>query len=140
MFFKKICLYSGAKKSLRFFRGKEYNITEEFDEISIKHESKLQSFTKLSWKFKMQRIFSRAFFKPFSCVGILNALSSWTGASIFEIYMIDTLTESGASIWINPAIVPTIVGINGLVTAGKNTFKVNCKSMHSPTRRFEKTF
>ena len=84
--------YNGAKKSLRFFRGKEHNITEEFNEISQKHESKLQNFTKLSWKFKIQRIFSRAFFKPFSCVGILNALSSWTGASIFEIYMIDTLT------------------------------------------------
>ena len=35
--------YNGAKKSLQFFRGKKYDITKEFNEISERHESKLRN-------------------------------------------------------------------------------------------------
>ena len=110
--------YNGAKKSLEFFRGKTYDITEELTEIRQKHESKLNNSEKMTWKYKIQRTFSMAFFKPFSCVGILYSLTCWTGFDIFQTYMVSTLEESGSSIWIKITLVPTIVGVIGLITAG----------------------
>merc|ERR1711988_395560 len=76
--------YDGAKKSLQFFRGKKYDITKEFNEISERHESKLRNTEKLSWKFKLQRIFSMAFWRPWSCVGILWIFNTWNGLDIFS--------------------------------------------------------
>ena len=111
--------YIGAKKSLEFFRGKNYDATEELTEISQKHESKLKNSEKMTWKYKIQRIFSMAFLKPFSCVGILYSLTVWSGFDIFQTYMVLTLEESGSSTWINITLMPTIVGVIGLITAGK---------------------
>ena len=111
--------YEAAIKSLQFFRGKEYyNIAEEINEIKGKHQSKLQDAQSLSWKFQIKRIFSIAFLKPFSCVGVLYSLTTWTGFDILQTYMINVLEESGSSIWINLSLVPTIVGMIGLITAG----------------------
>ena len=111
--------YNGARISLQFFRGKEYcKIIEELDEIKEKHQSKLQDAQSLSWKFQIKRIFSMAFLKPFSCVGVLYSLTTWTGFDILQTYMINVLDESGSSIWINLSLVPTIAGMIGLITAG----------------------
>ena len=110
--------YHGAKKSLQFYRGKNYDITEELSEINQKHQSKLVNSTSLSMSYKVKRIFSMAFFKPFSCVGVLYSLTCWTGFDIFQTYMIDTLELSGGSLWMDIGLMPTIVGIIGLVTAG----------------------
>ena len=111
--------YNGAKKSLKFFRGQEYaNINKELDEITEKHQSKLQDSETLSWKFQIRRIFSVAFLKPFSCIGVLYSLTTWTGFDILQTYMINVLQESGSDVWINLSLVPSIVGVIGLVTAG----------------------
>ena len=110
--------YDGAKKSLQFYRGKDYDITEELNEINQKHQSKLVNSTSLNMSYKVKRIFSMAFLKPFSCVGVLYSLTCWTGFDIFQTYMIDTLELSGGSLWMDIGLMPTIVGILGLVTAG----------------------
>ena len=99
--------------------GKDYDIREELDEINQKHQSKLNNSTNLTLKYKVGRIFSMAFLKPFSCVGVLYSLTCWTGFDMFQTYMIETLQLSGANIWMDVGLMPTIVGIIGLVTAGK---------------------
>ena len=111
--------YEGARKSLYFFRGKKYDkILEELDEIKEKYQSKLKNAESLSWRIQIQRIFSMAFLKPYSCVGVLFALTTWTGFDILQTYMITILEESGSSKWMNLSTFPIIVGIIGLVTAG----------------------
>ena len=109
----------GAKKSLIFFRGKNYsNVTAELDEIKGKYQSKLQDAKSLSHKTQIRRLFSMAFLKPYSCVGILFSLTTWTGFDILQTYMIPILEEYGSSIGVNFSTVPIIVGILGLITAG----------------------
>ena len=73
--------FQAAKKSLQFFRGKNYDVTEELIEIQKKHESKMHGASKKSWKTLIGRIFSIAFLKPFSCVGVLFSLSPWVGGN-----------------------------------------------------------
>ena len=109
-----------AKKSLQFFRGQNYDVSEEFNEIQQKHESKKSQHSKQSWKFTVQRIFSSAFFKPFSCVGILYIINTWSGFNSLLVYMIDILDETGSNI--DPNIGPIVVGSTRLAFAGK-TFK-----------------
>ena len=106
-----------ASKSLQFFRGKNYDITEEFDEIRLKHESKKsQQKENQSWKFTVQRIFSSAFFKPFSCVGIIYVINTWSGFNCLLVYMIEILEKTGSNI--DPNIGPIIVGSIRLAFAG----------------------
>ena len=44
-----------AKQSLQFFRGKSYNITDEYYEIQQKHESKQSQHSKNWWKFTIKK-------------------------------------------------------------------------------------
>ena len=105
-----------AKKSLKFFRGGNYDISEEFNEIQSKHELKKNQNTDQTWKFTISRLFSKAFFKPYSCVGMLFVFTSLSGLSNLLVYMIDILDESGSSI--DPEIGPIIVGAARVVFAG----------------------
>ena len=109
-----------AKKSLQFFRGKDYNITEEFDEILQKHESKKNQNPNNSWKSTIKIFCSAAFLKPFSCVGILYIVNTWGGFSQIQIYMIEILERSGSSI--GPKIGPIATGFTRLAFAG--TYKL----------------
>ena len=106
-----------AKKSLKFFRGKTYDISDEFNEIKQKHESKQNENTNQSWKFTLQRIFSMAFLKPFSCVGILYIINAFNGFSQIQIFIIEILEKSGSSI--DPKLAPIVVGLFRLSCAGK---------------------
>ena len=92
-------------------------MTEEFDEIKLKHESKKsQQKANQSWKFTVQRIFSSAFFKPFSCVGIIYVINTWSGFNCLLVYMIEVLEKTGSNI--DPNIGPIIVGSIRLAFAG----------------------
>ena len=106
-----------AKKSLKFFRGKNYDISEEIDEIHKKHESKRANMPKKSWKFVMGRLFSNAFFKPFSCVGVLAIVGTWTGYNSLIVYMIDIFRESGSAL--DPKLGAIIVGVLRFLFAGE---------------------
>ena len=87
-----------ARKALQFFRGQHYDITEEFNEIQQKHESKQVHSKNNSWKFTIKRIFSAAFLKPFSCVGILYCMNSWLGFSPLLTYTFEILDKAGSKI------------------------------------------
>ena len=112
-----------AKKSLQFFRGKDYDIYEELTEIEVKHESKQTAQAQSNWKFTISRIFSIAFFKPFSCVGILYIIGTWTGFNCLLVYMITFLEETGSSF--DPRIGPIVVGGLRVAFAGFATLLVN---------------
>ena len=106
-----------ARKALQFFRGQHYDITEEFNEIQQKHESKKEENTKeSSWKFIIHQLFSVSFFKPFSCVGILYMLNMLLGFNPLLTYTIEILNEAGSNV--DPNIGLIIVGSIRLIFAG----------------------
>ena len=87
--------YNLAQKSLEFFRGEAYDITEEMNEIVEKRDSKRTENRTSTLK---RMIDSRkSFLKPFSCIGILYLLGSWTGFNSILVYMDTILKESGSS-------------------------------------------
>ena len=105
-----------AKQSLQFFRGKSYNITDEYDEIHQKHESKQSQQSKNWLKFTFKKIFSPAFFKPFSCIGIVLALNEWLGFGPLMTYTFEIFEETGSSV--DPGIGLVIIASIRVVTAG----------------------
>ena len=107
-----------AKQSLQFFRGKSYNITDEYDEIQQKHESKQSQHSKNWWKFTIKKIFSSAFFKPFLCIGILYALNEWLGFGPLMTYIFEIFDETGSSVETGIGLV--IIASIRVVTAGIN--------------------
>ena len=59
---------------MQFYRGKDYDISDEIQEIQEKRLHKLKSNPESSsnvWKWTVRRIFSMAYFRPFSCIGLL---------------------------------------------------------------------
>ena len=110
--------FERAKKSMKFFRGKDYDISEEIHEIHKKHESKRANMPKKSWKFVMGRLFSNAFFKPFSCIGVVAIVGTWTGYNSLMVYMTDIFRESASTL--DPQIGVIFVGALRLPFAGDN--------------------
>ena len=113
-----------AKKSLEFYRGNQYNVAEELLEISQSHESKLRNTSNKSNT--VQKLLSMTFLKPFSCVGLLYVIFTWTGHFNFQIYMIIILREIESSIGLDIAskidsdVTPIIVGVTGFLSACKS--------------------
>lgn len=95
---------------MQFFRGNQYDISEEIQEIQSKHLKKLaQAKNSISWN----KIFSSSFLKPFSCVGLLCIFSIMSGYNVITSYMISILEESGSSV--DPNLGPILTGSIGLV-------------------------
>ena len=105
-----------AKESLQFFRGKSYNITDEYDEIQQKHESKKGQHSKSWWKFTIKQIFSSAFFKPFLSIGVVFALNEWSGFGPLLTYTFEIFDETGSSV--DPGIGLVVIASIRVVTAG----------------------
>ena len=105
-----------AKQSLQFFRGKSYNITDEYDEIQQKHESKKSQHSKSWWKFTIKQIFSSAFFKPFLSIGVVFALNEWSGFGPLLTYTFEIFDETGSSV--DPGIGLVVIASIRVVTAG----------------------
>ena len=110
-----------ARRSLQFFRGKEYDISDELNEIQQKYEAKNKS-SKESWKFIVKRMFSKAFLRPFSCVGILYIINAWVGFIQIQVFVIEILEKSGSSI--DPKMAPIIIGFVRLTFAGNSEPKI----------------
>ena len=112
-----------SRKSLQFFRGSEYDVTEEIEEIKNKHSAKLEQQGECkSWSWTLQRLFSTSFLRPFSCIGILYMLVTWNGFNNMLVYMIQILQESGSTI--SPDLGPTIVGSIRIGFAGVVPFVI----------------
>ena len=75
--------FEKAKKSLRFFRGSKYDVNPEFNEIHQRHLSKDKN-QSCSWM--LQRLFSKAFMKPFMCSGVIYMI--FTGKSLSEAFIL----------------------------------------------------
>ena len=110
--------YFSFRRSLQFYRGPDYDINEEFCEMQEKHLSKVaEQIKSSSWKWTLERFFSMAFLKPFSCAGILSVLSMACGTNVVSTYMFFILQESGSLI--NPNLAPIIVGSVCLITSSE---------------------
>ena len=97
------------RKSLKFFRGPNYDITEEIEEIKEKRKSKVENQgEKSSGMQTLKKIMSKSFLKPFSCIGIIFICSEWSGYNAFLTYMIEVLEASGFKL--DPRLGPIIVG------------------------------
>ena len=105
-----------ARKSLQFYRGREYDVNEELNEIEAKSESKKSQMPNQSWKYRAKIFFSSAFVKPFLCVGVLFIIDS-TFSGPFLTYMIDILDETGSDI--DPDLGTVMVGSIRVIFAGK---------------------
>jgi MFS family permease len=116
-----------ARKSLQFFRGQNYDITDEFNEIQQKHVSKKCQYTKKSWSFTIKRMFSPAFLKPFSCVGILYMINSWLGFSPLMTFSFEILEKAGSNI--DPGIGLIIIGSIRVLFAGMNKICIVIKQI-----------
>ena len=113
------------RKSLQFFRGPDYDISEEFEEIKEKRQSKVEmQGEKQSWNWTFKQLMSSSFLKPYSCVGVLYILCDWSGFSAFSTYMVQILKESGLSI--DPRIGPITIGSIRLFFAGKTLLHILC--------------
>ena len=107
--------FEEAKKSLKFFRGTNYDTSSELEEIHQKHLSKPKSQT-FTWV--MRRLFSQAFFRPFLCIGMLEILFSISGFEVVTLYMHRILETTQSSI--DPALGPVITGVVRVISAGTN--------------------
>jgi hypothetical protein len=97
------------RNSLQFYRGKAYDITEEFDEILKQNALKiLKAKSTSGWKSTIRRIASPAFGQPFKCVGVLFILVHWGEFNNLLINMINIFKESKSSI--EPRLAPVFVG------------------------------
>ena len=103
-----------ATESLKFFRGPNYDIAHEIDEIHQKHLSKDES-QSFIWIFK--RMFSSAFLKPFLCNGVLRMFFALCGFDILNLFMIQILNDTGSSV--DPKLGPVIIGSVRMFLAGK---------------------
>ena len=105
-----------SRKALQFYRGAQYDISEEIEEMNEKHLSKLADRQSSSCCWTLKRFFSMGL-RPFSCVGVLSILSLASGFNVVSIYMIEILQDSGSTI--NPNVAPIIVGTVRLVISSK---------------------
>ena len=110
-----------AKKSLQFYRGADYDITDELNEIRQKHLHKMEN-VGTSWKWTCQRLVSSAFLKPFSCIGTIYMFNTMSGINIILVYMITLLEETGSNI--DPELGPVVIGVMRVIVAGLVPFVV----------------
>ena len=123
--FKSLTLSNYSRKSLQFFRGPDYDITEEIDEIIqkqlIKVEQKGDDNKKPSMTWIVKKLMSSSFLKPYSCVGVLCIAVEWSGFSAYLSYMINILKESGSTL--DPNLGPVLIGSVTLFFTG-NILKI----------------
>ena len=85
-----------AKQSLQFYRGPNYDATFEFNEIRKKEQEKLEMayHTKA---FLLSRFCSKAFWKPFSCIGAIFFLQVFDGFAPLTMYLVTFMEETGSN-------------------------------------------
>ena len=89
-----------------------------------KHQSKPES---KSVSYVLQRLTSRAFLKPYMCIGVIEALFNVCGFEVTLIYMVDLLKDTGSSI--DPSLGPVIMGVSRIIISGNTLF---CLKSFSP--------
>jgi len=101
-----------AIKSLQFYRGRNFDITQEFNEIIKQKEAKdllVNTRSKNGCCSSLRRIFSPAFGRPFMVIGIIQILNFIGVYTVLLFNMINIFKEAQSSI--NPQLAPVFVGI-----------------------------
>ncbi|XP_032511289.2 facilitated trehalose transporter Tret1-2 homolog [Danaus plexippus] len=106
-----------ARNSLKHFRGKQYNIENEINDlIDFKRDNDIH---KLNAKERMQALFKRSACKPFWTMMVYVVIMELSGASIVFMWGVQILQRSKSSV--NPEIGNFILGlmriISGVITA-----------------------
>ena len=102
-----------AEKALQFFRSNE-DIMTEFQEIQNFDDQKKSKMTK-SWNQTIKDLTSPSFIKPFSCIGVITALTVVAGFAVLANYVSEFMEASGSDI--NPTIGPMAIGFIRLALA-----------------------
>ena len=100
-----------AERSLGFFRTLDSNISEELDEIKERKAEKWARINKCQWT----RLFSKGFWEPFSCIGIIWSLNMLGGPPAVTNYLIPIMEESGSDL--DPNLGLMVIGMLQLLTA-----------------------
>ena len=99
-----------ARRSLQWYRGAQYDIQQELQEIIDKKREKDAIGQKSRTICQtLKTLASPTFLRPFSCAGVLYLAAQWTGISTMVFYMTNIFQESGSSI--DPWLAPIIVGV-----------------------------
>ena len=101
-----------AIESLKFYRHKDYDVSAEISQIQIKSLEKKEKYQ--NYCEKSLAIFSAAFYRPFSCVGVLYSLDILCGQWPAVVYMQEIFEASGMTL--NPNYCITIIGIIRMIT------------------------
>ena len=106
-----------AVVSLQWYRGEQYDITEEIQEmIQNKRDKEGGEKTETTLCRLLATLGSPAFLRPFSCAGLLYILAQWTGISTMVFFMTTIFQQSGSTI--DPHLCPVIVAGIRVLTAG----------------------
>ena len=103
--------YFRFRKALQFLRGEDFDIKEELNEMIKLKESNEASMASSSntWTWTFKRLASRAYLKPFFCIGFIKIFMTWGGMNILMMYMVNVFRGSTSSI--DPELAPVFVGI-----------------------------
>ena len=102
-----------AEKALQYYRNKNYDISNKIREIQTKSiEKKVRGDQTFDRRFTA--LFSRTFYKPFLCIGVLYSLDMLTGLWPASVYMQQIFEESEMTLSPNYCI--TIIGIIRMIT------------------------
>ena len=99
-----------VRQSMLFFRGPDYNVEPEFQEIVAQQKTKADS-TTMSWGEQLnhyrRRLCSRVFLIPFRNVATLYAFCHFNGVGALIVYMVTIFKESGMEL--DSTLAPVIV-------------------------------
>ena len=88
-----------ARRSLQWYRGGQYDIKEEIEEMILnKREKEGEDKTERSLCSLLSTLSSTTFLRPFSCAGLLYILAQWTGISTMVFFMTTIFQQSGSSL------------------------------------------
>ena len=83
-------------KCVQFYRGNKYDISPEFNEIRKKELEKLE-ISNHSKTFFISRFCSNAFWKPFSCIGVLYFMHVFDGFTPIVVYLVTFIDKTGSN-------------------------------------------
>ena len=106
------------RKSLQFLRGRDYDITDELNEMIDRKQKKqsLMTSSSGSWTWIAKRLMSPAYLRPFMCVGVIKIIMTWGGINILMMFMVNVFRESKSSV--DPELAPVFVGIVRVLSSG----------------------
>jgi len=105
-----------ALDSLVWYRGGEFDISDEFNEIVQKKEEKQDD----GLKEKMKDVFSLPFLRAFAISGGLFFIVQFNGISILAMFMTEIFQDAKLSF--DPRLAPVLIGLIRILSVGVSCF------------------